>query len=98
MESTKRAEIGAFLKTRISGCYAPFILALARSRISPILDRWKKVDKKKVDMEKGRQEKGCLFPHWKRVDWKKVDMEKGRPEKGCLFPHRKKVAFFHPGK
>ena len=27
----------------------------------------KMIDRKKVDMEKGRQEKGCLFPHWKKV-------------------------------
>ena len=54
------------------------------------------IDKKKVDMEKGRQEKGCLFPHWKKVAFstqendrhgkrltrKRLTWKKARQEKG----------------
>ena len=45
-----------------------------------------KVDWKKVDMEKGRQEKGCLFPQ--RLLFSTLENDR----------HGKKVAFFHTGK
>ena len=63
----------------------------------------KMIDKKKVDMEKGRQEKGCLFPHWKKVAFSTLENDRhgkrltGKrlpfftPEKGFLFPHWKMI-------